>query len=90
MAEQTTTAASGQPGVFERAKQDVENFVRHAEASPAGAVIEESTAQALRSHSATLMRSAATLLEKHPGAESVASDVLEAGLGILKLAGITL
>lgn len=53
-------------------------------------VIEAAAAPLLRGHSAQLLRAAADLLEQHPGTEAIASRILEAALGVAKVAGIAL
>lgn len=77
-----------EPGIIQRA----ENLLHHAEAdaAPLAAAIEPGLQAFLRSHSAALIRSAAELLESHPGTEHVVSDLFTAALGVAKMAGITL
>lgn len=88
MTDQPATPAPPHPGLIQRA----ENLLHHAgtDAAPLAAVIEPGLQAFLRSHSANLIRSAAELLESHPGTEHVVSDLFTAALGVAQMAGITL
>jgi hypothetical protein len=79
-----------QPGIIERLGCDVEHLLP-GHGAAAGSAVSADVQALLRGHSATLIRSVADILEaEFPGAEQVASRVLEVALGIAKAAGITL
>ena len=79
--------APPQPGLVQRAEQAAERLLH----GPAETAIADEIKVLLRGHSAALIRVAADVIEaRWPGAEPVASKVLEVALGVAKVAGIAL
>jgi hypothetical protein len=79
-----------QPGFFERLGHDVEHLLP-GHGTAAGSLVASDVQALLRGHCAALIRSVADILEaEFPGAEQVASRVLEVALGVARAAGIVL